>query len=1129
MRKADDLSPFELKFQSFPHALSELARQVPDRIAFRFLEQDGEDDSALTFGQLDRRAREVASRLLAEGLSGERALLLYPPGLDFVIGLFGAIYAGVVAVPVYLPRKNRTADRVRSIAEDAQAAAVLTHSDALARLDWFVDQAQHLGAIPWFATDQFEEAAGESEGLNLKPRHDALALLQYTSGSTGTPRGVMLTHGNLTHNCRVIQRAFSGRPEDVIASWLPTYHDMGLVGGILTPVATASTAVLMSPMAFLQHPVRWLRMITRFGISISGAPNFAYELCTRKVTDEELEGLDLRSWQLAFNGAEPIRAATMRDFARRFSAVGFRETAFYTCFGMAEATLMVTGTYRGAAVPILKLDRDRLERHDEARPSGDEQEKTVEVVSSGHVQDAEGDVRIVDHRLGVECAPGKIGEIWVSSPSVGLGYWNRPAESEATFRAVLDSRPAARYLRTGDLGFIDRGELYVVGRIKDMIIVRGVNHYPQDIELTAERSDPRVRAGAVAAFGVTRDNKERLVVVAEVRRTSEDSTEELGELITTIRSAVARVHDLAPETVVLIRNGSIPKTSSGKIRRNDCREAYMRGELLEIQRGVSSVPHTAHVASRVSPPEGALTAVFAAVRSVAGERAAQLNSETNLLTLGLDSLERLEIANRLEQRFGGTFPEEVLASMETCGEVADAVHQFLVGRQATPATDRPIPEAHYRVSKFPEYEQLQRTIGGLTTGGAANPYFRTHAGIGRDTVVVKGRPCINFSSYNYLGLSGHPHVTQAARQAIDWYGTSVSASRLVSGQRELHTELEHRLANFLGAEDAVVMVSGHATNVTTIGHLLGREDLVLYDALAHNSILEGAKLSGAHKRAFPHNDWRALDRILTSTRRQYRRVLIAIEGTYSMDGDFPELPRFVDIREAHKCLLLVDEAHSIGTMGPTGRGIGEHFGVPASSVDLWMGTLSKALGSCGGYVAGSADLIRYLRYTAPGFVYSVGMTPANAAAALAALDVVIHHPSVVQRCRERSQLLLEMARDAGLDTGGSHGTPIVPIIVGNSRRALEISLSLLDRGINVHPILHPAVEERGARLRFFVTSEHTPDQIAETIEALAEEFPRQEGRPRRQMIVTGTGERFSVDVPVPPGLQGGDRPRRQAL
>jgi len=372
--------------------------------------------------------------------------------------------------------------------------------------------------------------------------------------------------------------------------------------------------------------------------------------------------------------------------------------------------------------------------------------------------------------------------------------------------------------------------------------------------------------------------------------------------------------------------------------------------------------------------------------------------------------------------------------------------------------------------------------------GMANPYFNLHEGITADTSVIAGREMLNFSSYNYLGMSGDPAVSQAVKDAVDRYGTSVSASRVASGEKPLHRELEGAIARFLGTEDAIVMVGGHATNVGVIGHLFGPGDLILHDSLAHDSIMGGARLSGARRRPFPHSDPGALDALLKQVRRDFKKVLIAVEGTYSMDGDIPPLDELVRIKKKHRAMMLVDEAHSFGVVGATGRGVGEHFGVDRRDVELWMGTLSKTLASCGGYIAGSRATVEYLKYTTPAFVYSVGISPPNAASALAALRQLEARPETVATLQQRARFFLDLCRRRGIDTGMSEGTAVIPCIVGNSWDCLQLAQALGARGINVQPILYPAVEEQLARLRFFMTARHTEAQLTHTADVLAEEL-----------------------------------------
>ncbi|MGO9803057.1 MAG: aminotransferase class I/II-fold pyridoxal phosphate-dependent enzyme [Steroidobacteraceae bacterium] len=412
------------------------------------------------------------------------------------------------------------------------------------------------------------------------------------------------------------------------------------------------------------------------------------------------------------------------------------------------------------------------------------------------------------------------------------------------------------------------------------------------------------------------------------------------------------------------------------------------------------------------------------------------------------------------------------------------------------APDAAASDRYCRFDLHPGYQQLRIIADGAAQLGIASPFFKAHEGIAGARTRIAGREYLNFSSYNYLGLNGHPAVAAAAKAAIDRYGTSVSASRAVSGERPVHRELEQALARVYGTDAAVVLVSGHATNVTTIGCLFGARDLVLHDELIHNSTLQGIQLAGAHRVSFPHNDWGALDELLARQRRDYERVLIVLEGIYSMDGDYPDLPRFIEVKRRHRAFLMVDEAHSFGVMGPGGLGVREHFAVAGTDVDIWMGTLSKALAGCGGYIAGTTALIEHLKFLAPGFLYSVGMAPPLAAASLAALELLLEHPERARVLRARGALFLELARAAGIDTGTSAGISVIPAIVGSSIRAARVSEGLYTRGINVQPVFYPAVPEKQARLRFFMSCEHSESDIRTAVAALAAELLDQNGADR---------------------------------
>lgn len=404
--------------------------------------------------------------------------------------------------------------------------------------------------------------------------------------------------------------------------------------------------------------------------------------------------------------------------------------------------------------------------------------------------------------------------------------------------------------------------------------------------------------------------------------------------------------------------------------------------------------------------------------------------------------------------------------------------------QQKPAASKKYPVAYTQFDQFEGYKQQKMLRDAAKLLGAANPFFGLHDGTAGATTVIDGKECINFSSYDYLGLSSDPRVQQAAIEAIGTYGTSVSASRIVSGERPIHRELERALAETYQVDDALVFVSGHATNVSVIGHLFGAKDLIVHDALIHNSALVGAQLSGATRRSFPHNDTEALERLLIEQRDRFERVLIVVEGIYSMDGDAPDLPELVRIKNRYGALLMVDEAHSFGVLGARGLGLREHANVPAKAVDIWMGTLSKALAGCGGYIAGNTALIEQLRYSAPGFVYSVGMAPPVAAASLAALNILKLEPERVSSLHTNGRYFLEQARAYSFNTGLSMGYSVVPVVVGNSLKAVKLSISLLEQGVNAQPIIYPAVEERAARLRFFISCSHQTKHIDQALAQL---------------------------------------------
>ncbi|TCP59139.1 amino acid adenylation domain-containing protein [Tumebacillus sp. BK434] len=653
---------------SAPHkSLVDLLRrwteQQPDHIAYLFL-RDGEiEDGRLTYGELDRKARALAAQLQKLGMQGERALLLYQPGLDFIAAFFGCIYAGVTAVPVYPPKMNRKMIRLESIVSDATPSFSLTTSAIMDRVEPLLEGSPELQKMIWIATDQIDEALA-AEWLPPAVGLDTLAFIQYTSGSTGSPKGVMVSHGNLLHNEEMIAQAFDQSKDSLILGWLPLYHDMGLIGNVLQPLYLGTSCILMSPIDFLQHPYRWLKAISDYKATTSGGPNFAYELCARKITPEQIATLDLSSWSVAFNGAEPIHPATLDLFADTFASTGFRKEAFYACYGLAEATLFVTGGLQ-TDLPVVKLADKEAMNLNRVVLTDTNDENVQPFVGSGKSW-MEQRVLIVNPDTGLVCPEDQVGEIWVQGPSVAKGYWENPELSEYTFHAHLTDTGEGPFLRTGDLGFQLEGELYVTGRLKDLIIIRGRNHYPQDIESTVGACHTALNPGAGAAFSVDVSGEERLVVVQEVERAVWRRVN-VEEVTAAVRQAVATHHELQAHAVVLIKPASIPKTSSGKIQRRACKEMFLNGTLQVIG---DSKPGAADTVAAAEEPSVAMSremwesTVHAErlpllVRYLKGQvgralrmPASRLEDEQPLSTLGLDSLMAIELKHAIETDLG---------------------------------------------------------------------------------------------------------------------------------------------------------------------------------------------------------------------------------------------------------------------------------------------------------------------------------------------------------------------------------------------------------------------------------------------------------------------------------------------
>ena len=558
----------------------------PDRVVYRFLQDGDSQELPITYEELDRAAREIAAHLQHMGMSGERALLMYPPGLDYIKAFYGCLYAGVVAVPVYPPRKSRNMLRLQSIVSDAQTGLIMTTQQFQSKIEMQYASETGSTSMRWLSTDALQEERVE-QWVDPQVNEETLAFLQYTSGSTSAPKGVMVSHGNVLHNELLNATCFHVTEESVLCCWMPMYHDMGLIGTILMTVYVGATAILLTPIDFLQQPFRWLKAISKYRVTYSGGPNFAFDLCIRKITEEQKAELDLSSWINSFNGAEPVRAETLKRFAEEFAVCGFRAEFLQPCYGLAEHTLTASGGVLDEPPIYVTVDAMALEQHEVVQRLPHEEDVRT-LVGCGHGW-LGTEIRIVDPETMITCPQNRVGEIWLKSPSVAQGYWNRPEQTIQEFRAYTKDGNEGPFLRTGDLGFLVGDELFVTGRRKDLILIRGKNFYPQDIEYTVEQAHPAVRESCSAAFSLEIGTEERLVVVAELERSyrprakeqveGDESASGFQDVVRAIRKAVMDEFQIQPYAILLLRTGSIPKTSSGKIQRHACKQGYLDNTL----------------------------------------------------------------------------------------------------------------------------------------------------------------------------------------------------------------------------------------------------------------------------------------------------------------------------------------------------------------------------------------------------------------------------------------------------------------------------------------------------------------------------------------------------------------------
>lgn len=664
--------------------LLQQSQYLPQRTAYTFL-KDGEVNSiSITYGELRQKVLALAADLQTRVAPRERILILDPSGIDFIIAFLGCLCAKAIAVPAYPPRRNQRLARLYAIIKDAEPSLVLTTHSLLQSVSSHLE-ALDVSHIPCLPTDYLPDKLANN-WIPPEIKEDTTAFLQYTSGSTGNPKGVMVSHRNLLYNEKMIQSAFQNDETTVYVSWLPLFHDMGLIGNVLQSLYLGSSCILMSPTAFLQRPIRWLQAISDYRGTTSGGPNFAYDLCVNRISAEQRAKLDLSCWKIAGNGSEPIRAETLQRFSETFAEYGFRPEALHPSYGMAEATLIISGG-RYHEKPIIKnVEASALEKN-KILPCESPQQNIRSLVGCGHTLLAQ-EITIVDPHSQQLCPPQQVGEIWVSGPNVAQGYWQREQETRETFQVYVDGQTHQPYLRTGDLGFLDgEGNLFVTGRLKEVIIIYGRNYYPQDIELVAQRSHPALRPHGGAAFSVEIDGQERLIIAHEVER-SYLRRLDVPEIAGAVRKAISEEFDLAVYTILLLRTNSLPKTSSGKIQRRGCRQAFLNKTLTVVgQDKIKSAIHSDQSPpsfskkTRCSTPENlALRELQEWLVTEVAQRLeidpAEIELNRPLAEYGLSSVEAMVFSGDLQEKFGSSLPVTLIYDYPTINSLCQYLHRL---------------------------------------------------------------------------------------------------------------------------------------------------------------------------------------------------------------------------------------------------------------------------------------------------------------------------------------------------------------------------------------------------------------------------------------------------------------------
>lgn len=1054
-----------------------------------------ENKVTMTYKELYMQAAKMARRYKNEGVKkGDLILIQSATPLYTYMGYWGALLLG--ATPALYPINPDVKKHIPAIAalcKEFGIGYIFADKTMAPAFQGTMEQKV-------FVPEDYEKA-DESVSIDyLEFTGDGLneedtAMLQFSSGSTGNPKGVLLTHKNIVANALSTAERIELEHGDYAFNWLPLSHDFAMLAMHMIPIVFGCNQLCMMPNTFLRKPMIWAKTVSECRANFSPMPTFAMNLIAKSFNEDDYEGLDLSSMKAVICAGEGVSVASCDMFYKTLAPYGFKENAVVPAYGLAEATVTVTlcdphGGKISCHVASDAAVGDKV--------LGDEKRDGARLIIGCGMPISCNEVLICDDE-GKELSEGFVGNIMVRGENVTKGYYKNP-------EATADILGTSNILNTGDIGFIYKGQLFISGRRKEMIIINGRNYFSSDIEATVKSKTEGLMGKTVAAFQVHDciSDTEKLYIAVEGK--------ENDNLAKEIKGAVVSALHIPCERVVF--DAELPKTASGKVRYYMLTkkfEAELEQKKMEKKGDASEIiKNRTDAKEKMAGKDSISRIVYNALSKVTAYPVPSLNSTDKLqFDLGIDSIMMGEIVAELTNIF--SFDDDQVQHVVEAASAEDATIEDLVkavensgAKAVNTIPESLVDETSYRqadesadsdandglqsevvtetcVTDFDEYKAIHNRLMNLPV----NPYYKVNYGVPKDVIKTDEGEKINYSTYNYVGLNGNERVKKAAQEAVARYGTSVSGSRMISGEIDLHRELENTITEYLGTEDTIVYIGGYTTNVSAISTVVSSQDLILHDSLSHNSLITGCILSGAKRMSFKHNDMKSLEDSLKRVRKYYRRVLIVAEGIYSMDGDICDLPKLVELKKKYGCLLMIDEAHSLGTIGDCGRGVGSYYNIDRKDVDMWMGTMSKSLASCGGYISGSKEIVELLKYTSDGFMFSVGISPANAAAALEAIRILKETPELVSKLKHNSDFFLNAMKEKGLDTGLAQGTAVVPCIIGDSNKCMVLSQKMYKEGINVMPIVYPAVSEEEARLRFFISSEHTEEEMQRTVDVLA--------------------------------------------